>query len=312
MGGLTDFLSVHAESRLISFGFKPGYYGGGVKLTLPNNKELRLNGYGLCIDYKNIMRESAPSLGGYIGFMPEGFVVMGHNCEVKLLYELDILPKASLLPVRLCVNSGFRFPMSKRQELYQYLMDIMIVYSGYGYDFYAGYSLESFMNFFSPVTIAQDSKKFMVWFGENPMYLNLGGNIRYDNGVTLSLTVPLLLSINHGSRMRVEDMVELIHHTPNGKFTYEKDRNIRDPFDPWFVKWKVAGAITFPLRFKMTGTEMMRNYLLLKNRKQSKKIDIDDRLDILRSDELKKEAAGEDDDKKRLDEIRKRRESIVK
>lgn len=308
--GITDYISVHASSRVLSYGFEPGYYSGGIRCTWPNNKNIRLHANGLKIDYKYIVRDRGPSLGGYIGFMPEGFVVKGGNIETRLLYELDMLPVQSRLPLRMCINTGVRVPLEERRELSQFLFDIMAVYSGYGFDFYAGYTLESFMNFFAPIAIEQSGKKFLMWFEENPMYLNLGGNIRYDNGVTLSLTVPLLLSVNHGSRMRREDMVELIHHQPNGIFAYEKDRNIRDPFDPWFVKWKVAGAITIPLHFKMTGTEMMRNYLLLKNRKEQKVIDIDRR--VISPEKRPDSADTLDDDTVRLERIRRQRELLSK
>jgi len=312
VGGITDFLSVHAASRVLSYGFEPGFYSGGVRCTWPDNKNIRVNAYGLMLDYKYIVRDRAPTLGGYIGFMPEGFYVRGTNIEARVLYELDMLPVQSRLPLRLCVNSGLRIPVTERREMFQFVTDIMAIYSGYGFDFYAGYSLESFMNFFSPTAIVQPGggKTFLMWFEENPMYLNLGGNIRYDNGVTLSLTVPLLLSVNHGSRMRSEDMVELIHKQPNGLFTYEKDRNIRDPFDPWFVKWKIAGAVTVPLHFTMTGAEMMRNYLLLKNRKEQRVIDIDKRTIT-----LEKKTPAEDtlsDDAARLERIRRQRELLSK
>lgn len=312
MAGITDYLSIYGDSRLLSYGFRPGYFRGGIKVTIPDNRELRFHGFGMTLSYKKILRESAPSLGGYTGFMPEGFFVKGNNIEWTFIHEMDLLQKTSLIPLRFITNVGLRQPVDKRTDMRQMLADIMLVYSGYGYDFYAGYSLESFMNFFAPVEVNQDNvKRFLVWFGENPMYLNLGGNIRYDNGVTLSLTVPMLLSVNHGSRMRNDDLVELNRHTTNGKFMYEKDRGIKDPFDPWFVKWKVSGAITFPVRFTSTGSEMMRNYLLLKNRKNVKTINIEERID-LEAGEKQKPDEEKMADEKRLEEIRKRREALNK
>ena len=308
--GVTDFIAVDAESRVLSYGFEPGFFSAGLRATWPDNKDLRLNGYALSVMYKYIVRERGPSLGGYTGFMPEGFGIKGNNIEARALYELDILPVQSRLPVRLCVNAGFRLPLDKRQELWQTLFDATAVYSGHGFDFFAGYTVESFTNMFSPIEIEQGGKRFLVWFGENPMYFNLGGNMRYENGVTLSMTVPLLLSVNHGSRMRRDDMVELIHHQSNGIFTYEKDRGVRDPFDPWFVKWKVAGTLTIPLRFRMTGAEMMRNYLLLKNRREQKVIDIDSRMGGSVEPSGKAKAEENEDDRQRLEKIRKKREEL--
>jgi len=140
-------------------------------------------------------------------------------------------------------------------------------------------------------------KNIAVYFSENLMYLTLGGNVRYDNGCVLSVSVPLLVSKNSESRMRVEDLVELHRNSRSEMFSDEKRRGIKDPFDPWFVKWKIAGSITFPLRFRMTSTELMRNYLLFKNRKDQRRIDID-----------KKIGAEEEN---RLQKIKKRKEEIL-
>ena len=308
--GITDFLSVHAASRVLSYGFTPGWYRGGIKCTWPNNQDIRFQGFGLSIDYLYNTRESSPSLGGYIGFMPEGFVVKGGNLETRLLYELDLLPKYSSLPLRLLFNSGLRLPLDKRQELFQILMTACVVYSGHSYDFFAQYSVESFNNITEPLAIRQEgNKRFLVWFSENPMYVTLGGNIRYENGVTLSLAVPLLLSVNQGSRMRYEDCLELNRDMTPGLYSYEKSHGIVDPFDPWFVKWKISGSISIPLRFKMTASEMMRNYLLLKNKKDVKKIDIDRRLESQQEQEQDKESEKEAD-RRRLEEIKRKRKQL--
>jgi hypothetical protein len=56
---------------------------------------------------------------------------------------------------------------------------------------------------------------------------------------------------------------------------------------------------------------MRRNFLLLKNRKEKKKIDIDERIN-LEKDEAEKKKKKEEDRKKRLDAIKKRREEIEK
>jgi hypothetical protein len=309
--GILDFISVNAESRLLSYGFRPGYFGGGVKGTWPNNQELRLHGYGFSLQYRYQMRESAPSLGGYTGFMPEGFVVKGSTIEATMLYELDLLPRLTFLPLRLLVNTGMRIPVSRRRELYQFLVNTALIYSGDGFDFFAQYSLEAFNNFTAPITIEQPDKRFLVWFSENPMYVTLGGNVRYDNGITLSLSVPILLSVNQGSRMRTADLAELNRQTPSGMFTYEKEHGIMDPFDPWFVKWKIAVALSFPLHYKMTATEMMRNYLILKNRKNEKKIDIDHRIKLDETDPGDRKRTEKEDADRRLEEIRKKRKQVL-
>lgn len=308
--GITDFISVQVASRLLSFGFTPGWYRGGIKCTWPNNQDIRFHGFGLSVDYVYQTRESTPSLGGYIGFMPEGFVVKGGNLETRFLYEVDFLSKRSTIPVRFLLNGGLRLPIDKRRELFQFLMTTCVVYSGHNYDFFAQYSLESFNNIAEPLTIDQEGhKRFLVWFSENPMYVTFGGNIRYENGITLSLAVPLLLSVNQESRMRYQDCIELNRNETPGLFSYEKSHGIVDPFDPWFVKWKINASISIPLRFKMTSSEMMRNYLLLKNIKSDKKIDIDRRI---QSQQEQNGESEDEEDQRRLEDIKRKREKLKK
>lgn len=308
-GGITDFFSIHTSSRVLSYGFKPGWFKGGIKITWPNNQDLRLHGFGFAIDYVYQTRETTPTLSGAIGFMPEGFVVKGHNLEMLALHELDLLPLNSLLSIRFLTNLGVRLPLTRRSELFQYLATICAVYSGYGFDFFAQYSLEAFNNILKPILVKP--QKFMVAFSENPMYITLGGNIRYNNGITLSLSVPILLSVNWGSRKHPEDEQELIDDTQEDLFRIEKDHGVRLGFDPWYVKWKICGTLTFPIKFEMTGTEMRRNFLILKNRKKGRKIDIDDRLQFQQktgSDEEKEK----EDEKQRLEKIKKKREELLK
>lgn len=309
--GVFDFLSLSFESRVLGWGFKPGWVGGSAKFTWPNNQEIRLNGFGAEIKYKYQFVDAHPSLGGYIGCMPEGFVVKGNLLESKFLYELEVLARATNLPLRLLLNAGIRMPLQKdKLDLSQFLTDAGIVYSGYGFDFYLLYSLEAFNNFFGPKKIERnDNKKYLVFFSENPMYATIGGNIRYNNGVKLSLSIPLLLSVNKESKMYWKDMQELYHNSNPELFPEEKKLGIKDPFDPWFVKWKIVGTLTFPLHFKMTSTELMRNFLLLKNRKMKKQMDIDRQIQE-RNVNKQKEKAEQDDSKKRLEEIKKRKDDI--
>ena len=312
-GGITDYLSAHISSRVVTYNWVfPGWVDGGVKLTLPNNQDLRFNGIGLSVDYRYQNTDTTPTLGGYTGFFADGFVVKGHTLETVFIYELDLLPRFSFLPLRLLTNVGLRQPLSKRHELRQLLVNLCVVYSGYGFDFFAQYNLESFNNIFEPLPIEDQSKKFLVWFSENPMFFTLGGNVRYDNGITLSLAVPILLSVNQGSRIRWEDEAALNRQDINSPFKYEIERGIVNAFDPWFAKWKIVGTLSFPIRFKMSGAEMMRNYLLLKNRKQAKKIDIDNRLHLQEEPTPSDEIKEQDDAKRRLEEIKKKRETLTK
>ncbi len=270
--GFGDFGTAYVESRVLSYRFKFGNIAAGLKLTTPNNEDLRLNGFGLDFKFNYQFFETNPTLGGYYGFMPEGFVVKGLTADIKFLYELDLLPRISKIPLRAIANAGLRMPFrSDRADCFQYLLDAGAVYSRYGFDFFAIYTLEAFNNLFKPLVLTQDNgrKRFAVFFPENPMYLTLGGNLRYDNGLVISLSVPVLLSRNKYSSMGYG----------NQEYPIEREKyNVTDPFDPWFTKWKMAGSISFPLRYKKTSAEMMRTYLILKNRKKDNRMDIDNHL----------------------------------
>lgn len=310
-GGMFDFAMLSVESRLVANGFViPGWVSSDLKLTWPNNKSLRLFGFGLDAKYLYNFVNSAPTLGGYIGFMPEGYVAKGGVFEGRLLFDADLISKITVLPLRFLLNLGFRQPLKAiYAKNYQFLCDAGIVFNGYDYDFFAAYSIEAFNNIFGPRKFTQEGgKKFLVWFSENPMYLILGGNVRYPNGITLSVTLPLLTSVNVESKMSRTDL-SYLNRSRSDLFPYEVAHGIKDPFDPWFVKWKVVGSVTFPLHFNITSAEMTRNFLLLKNTKRQNRLDIDDRL---RNFERSTTAEPDDDTDKRLEEILKRKEEIQK
>jgi hypothetical protein len=315
--GLYDIFCVSVQSRPFYpvHRFEPGWVGGMLKATIPDNKDLRLNGFGMSIRYNyNMIKDPKHSLGGFrnggTGFMPEGFMVEGSTVEAKFLYDLDVIAKISALPFKLLFNAGVRVPFDREYLPYsQYLLDVGLAYVGVGADFFVEYSIEGFVN------KSMDPKQFRfdwggwggekVWevaFSENPMFVTPGVRIRYENGVCLSLAVPVLLSLNQGSSMgEVGNDVY--------KYTDEMDRGVTDGFDPWFAKWKIAGSLSFPLRSTITSAEMMRNFLMMKNRKQQKRIDIDNRLQNLEN-KAPSQADEDADRQKRLEEIRKRREQM--
>ena len=276
--GLAEFCMLTIESRPITWAaVVPGWVSGDAKFTWPNNKSLRFLGFGVDLKYQYNFTNGPPTLGGYIGFMPEGYVAKGNVLEGRLIFDADFISKITTLPLRVLVNLGQRLPIGEYRDYYQYLVDIGAVYTGYDYDFFTTYSLEAFDNFVRPIEFTQGTKRFLVWFMENPMYLTLGGNVRYANGTKLSLAVPLLLSANVESKMSTEDLTALNHDRAD-LFPYEVGHGIKDPFDPWYVKWKIVVTLSFPLRYKLTSAEMMRNFLLLKNIKRQNRLDIDNRL----------------------------------
>jgi hypothetical protein len=321
--GLTNWASLLFESRLLSYTwnnwFQFGNIGAGVKLTRPDNKELRFHGIGVELTYFwNSTGLEFPSLAGYrvgaTGFAPEGYHVEGSSVQCKLIYDIDFIKRVSWLPLKIGANAGLRKPFKRAQYVFpQFLLNTGIIYTDLGFDVFAEFSLEAFNNILGPKPIVNlGHPKTEIHFLENPMYLTLGGRIRYANGVTLFACVPFLLSSNVGSAMTSADKVLLSRAGgPRDRFFDEHQRGLSDPFDPWFAKWKIIGELSLPIFYKQTGAEMMRNFLLLKNRKEKQKIDIDERLRKFEAqgDSLK---TDEGERKRRLEEIQKRREQIDK
>jgi len=325
-GGLFNIAELSLESRALSYIWdqKPqfGSIVAGAKVTTPNNEDIRFHGFGLEIKYQHNFVKAFSSIAGFrnegTGFYPEGFAVAGGTMTISALYDLDLIAKLSWLPVKMYANTGARIPFNKEYVDYsQYLIYLGAAYVGLGADVFIEYSIEAFGN------TSTDPKKFsFAWpgwggsaktwevaFPENPMYLTIGGRVRYPSGLVLYGAVPLLLSQNVGSAMTDEDRKALSDskNNPNGKFYDEWLRGVTDPFDPWYAKWKIILQASFPFFYKMTGAEMRRNFLLLKNRRDKKKIDIDKRIDLQQGES---EQDNEADRKKRLEEIKKRREEI--
>ena len=318
--GIFNIASIYLESRVLTYSYKYDWLAFGSKFTFLRNKDLRFQNVGLLLEYKHrFLKEFHTSIAGFqnsegTGFCPEGFIVKGGNLTVLALYDLDFIAKFSWLPLKVYANIGARVPFDREFLDYsQYLIYLGAAYIGLGADVFIEYSLEAFGNTSADPKMfsfnwpgwGNNTKRWEVAFPENPMYLTLGGRIRYPNGIVLYLAVPLRVSQNVGSAMTDEDRVGL--HT--GQFPEEWARGITDPFDPWYAQWKIILKISYPIRYRQTGAEMRRNFLLLKNRKEKKKIDIDERINLEQSES---EEEKEKDKKKRLDAIKKRREEIEK
>jgi len=331
--GVLNYLSLLADSRIVSYPWnrRPqfGTLGGGLKATLPNNKDLRFLGLGAQVRCYYSFLQSFPSLAGYriggTGFSPEGFIYHGGVFEWKLLYDQDYIALYSWLPVKLMVNGGMRIPFDPAYVHYsQYLLSVGAGYVGSMVDAFAEFSFEGFMNRttrpkFFPMTWFTDdkgvpaTKYWEVAFTENPMFLTLGGRLRYSDGLILSLYVPLLLSVNQGSDITYGgDWYRLQHDFPD-----EWARGVRDPFDPWYARWKVVAEASVAVMYRQTGAEMRRSFLLMKGRKRGPTIDIDRKIKALElqgqgADSTAAPAPEEKSDQQRLEEIQKRREELKK
>lgn len=320
--GIFNLASVYLESRVLTYGYTYDWLAIGSKFTFLKNKDLRFQNVGLLIEYKHrfLGDKFRTSIAGFqnsngTGFSPEGFIVKGGNLTVLALYDLDFIDRFSWLPIKVYANVGARIFFDKEFFDYsQYLIHVGTAFVGLGFDVFVEYSLEGFGSTssdpkkfsFSWPGWGGGSKTWEVAFPENPMYLTLGGRIRYPNGIVLYGAVPLLISQNKGSTTAHVGKQKIA-----ALFPEEGKRGIDNGFDPWYAKWKIILQVTYPIRYKQTGSEMRRNFLLLKNRKERKKIDIDERINIEES-ESKEKKEKEKDKKRRLEDIKKRKEEIEK
>jgi hypothetical protein len=317
--GLFDIAAMElgAQAPTFLYGSHPGIgvISGALKLTIPNNQGLRFLGGAALVRYRHSLLDQMNSLGGYrrggTGFSPAGVFTEGPAIECKGLFDMDVLAKISQLPLKLMVNAGARIPLDAQWRAFsQYLVSAGIAYAGLSFDAFVEYSLEAFFHDNTrPKQFAFDwgwgqEKVWEVAFSENPMYLLFGGRYRYDNGVCLALTVPLLISANVGST----------HEHSGGQirdmFPAEYQRGVTDGFDPWFAQWQIIARLSFPLRYKQTAAEMHRSFLLMKNQRGGAKIDIDKRLQMLEERDENDEEESDEEKQRRLEEIRKRREEF--
>ncbi len=329
--GLFNIASLHVKLRPITYGKSFGWLSAGTKFTFLKNKDLRLNYVGLKLDYHHsFAKEVTSSIAGYrdtkgTGFSPEGFIYAGGLFKIRALYDADFLKKFSWLPLKLTANIGANIPLNKEFIDYtQYTIAVGAAYVGHGSDIFIEYGLEAFANssnnpkqfkFAWPGWQSGDNTtlEYKVWevaFPENPMYLTIGGRIRYPNGIVLYGALPLLVSHNVGSTTRHSGRGAIGEHTIIGNFPEEYARGVTDGFDPWYAKWKIVLQFTIPLRYRLTSSEMRRNFLLLKNKRDKKRIDIDKRIELEKDSPQEKKEAEEKDKKRRLKEIEERRKKI--
>jgi len=110
-------------------------------------------------------------------------------------------------------------------------------------------------------------KIFDMHLMESPIYVNIGGNLKYANGLSLMGGFSWLLSRDYGGKLGGCDRENLCHG--------EKILAPREGYSPFYPQWKLFGGIKYPFKFHQTSAELYRTYLLRKNRKSRKVIDID-------------------------------------
>ena len=305
--GIMDFIQFKMYSRVLSYGFKPGFVTGELKATLPNNKNIRFWGIGLALQYElGLLSDNKSSLGGYrigaTGFFPEGFSFQSGSTNIILANDFDFIALSSYLPFTLYLNTGYSIANDSRFSKYnQYIIRAGIDYKGVGVDFFLEYSLKTFSSFLNPFLsdmIPGPSNKFVVWGQENEMYITPGARIRYQGGLTLYGAASLLLSKNKGS--------EWIHGDTKLLPQDERTLGATDGFTPFYVNWKVIASISYPIRYRQPSSEMYRSFLLQKNVKTKKKIDIDEKLDNEKNREGDSESKEEQERLKKIEDRKKK------
>ncbi|MFC1584442.1 hypothetical protein ACFL5V_02725 [Fibrobacterota bacterium] len=106
---------------------------------------------------------------------------------------------------------------------------------------------------------------FDIHMLETPIYLNLGGRLKYPNGLSLLGGFSWSLSFDMGGKLGPCSITECREGATDG-------------FSPFLPQWRLFSAIKLPLKFRQTSAELYRTYLLRRNQRSRKVIDIDDNL----------------------------------
>jgi len=175
-------------------------------------------------------------------------------------------------------------PLDRSWSFYdQLLVGAGIEYKSLSTDFFLEYQLEilnGFSGFTSPQTVRfvdgnNNLKVFPYYFRENPMYLTPGVRIRYENGLTLMVAVPI-------TKIGPMTLTKQVGFPLDPISTAEKN-DLRaqgilwtDGYSPFYADWKIVGKISYPLFYKMTNAETIRKFLLMRNKRGRQVIDIDE------------------------------------
>ena len=302
--GILPFMDAGISAELLSYGFAvPGNVKVRTKFTLPTNTKLRLWGAALSLAYKKNFLETPPSIGFRnqgVAFYAEGLMYLGNSLEIKLIGDADLIACKSFLPLKAFLNIGSAMPLDRDYAFFdQYTFSAGLAYKGLNTDFFVEYSMEILNSFTSPLKVEftdwTSTKVFEHYFSENPLYVTPGVRIRYDNGLTLFAAAPLTVSKEVAP--------------PAGSLnSVTRKPGYTDGFSPFYTNWKLAGKMSFPIRFVMPGSEMMRKFMLMKNKKEKQTMDIDEEINRKPGPEGPQPSENE----QRMQDLQKEKENITK
>lgn len=307
--GILQFLQSRVYSRVLSYGFSPGFVGGELKATLPNNMGIRFLGLGLALQYERGLLDKFSSIGGDrvggTGFSPEGLIYEAGSMNFILATDLDFIALSSYTPFTVYLNAGYSLPNDAQyRTLSQVLLRGGIEYKGVGVDFFSEFSMNALNNFTEPllVDILPPGRIFAVHFAENLWFITTGARMRYEGGLTLGASVsfrPKPLVSDPGATL--EDKIASV--------IAEKEQNtaVRDGFSPFYADWTLQGVISYPLRYAQPSSEIYRGFLLKKNEKRKRVIDIDEKVKTSGQNSAEEEQEA----KKRLEQIEERKKKVM-
>lgn len=271
-----------------------------IKGTLPTNSKLRFYGLALDIEYKYNRVANFGSIGGYreggTGFSADGIMYEGSSLKFIIANDLDLISIDSKLPIRVLLNTGYLMSLNRTfSYLDQIVLSLGLEYKGINSDFFLETGLKTLSLFDASTRIEELDNGlhiFTVHFLENYIYFTPGIRLKFENGVVFTGGFPLSLA---------KEVGEDIHAIPNQspiRSTFFRDEGT-DGFSPFYADWQINGKITIPIKFKTTTSEMVRNYLLLKNIKHIKKRSIEEKLN-----------KNDTDSEKRLIELEEKKKKI--
>lgn len=327
--GALNFLELKINSRLLSYTWRPHNISGEIKLTIPNNRKIRFWGLGLSAKYnKCLLKDIKPSNGGIrhgaTGFYPEGFNFGAGTREIVVANEFDLTAITSYLPFTFYLNNGYAMSNDPAFTKYnQYLLGIGTEFKLFMVDFFLEYTLRSFHNIYSfkifqnlkePVIVnlplSPVPKKYAVWFTENPMFITPGARIHYKNGIRLWGAVSISLKKDKGATNSDKGAANISRLEGYNTSDLTADKYpVTDGFTPFYTDWMLKGGISLPLRYRKPSSEMYRDFILKKNVKAKKRIDVDEELENKKKKDKKKQQ--QEEDLKRLKEIEERKKKVM-
>jgi len=305
--GVLNYLQVEGSMLGIGYGYKvPGDIRLGMKITWPDKGKVRLFGPALALNYTHSFVDEFPSIGGFrikgTGFSNQGILRQGGNLSFKGIMDLELITLYSWLPFKIYFNFGYEMGLDRRySQLDEIPMSAGFEAKFFTTDAFVEYNVKFLKGLFwfgdslLMKKIPRPTTAYNIHYSELPHNMSIGTRIKYPNGFSIKAGAVLGLFKEKGFTVDVEDKNIQAQIIKTGA---------SDGFSPFYANWQIFGEMALPIKFKMTSSELYRNFILLKNKRENKKRDIEGLL-------KKKGDKENDEDKKRLDKIEKRRKALT-